>query len=261
MDVRHAEEAGGEDSRTFVTALARGLEVIRAFGPERPRLNLAEASKATGLPRATVRRCLHTLVVLGYVEADGRSFALTPKVLTLGHAYLSATPLPRIAQPYLERVSERSNESCSMSILDGDEIVYIARAFTKRIMSVGLSVGSRLPALYTSMGRVLLAGLSEAELARRLERSEPVAHTPYTRITPGSIAEAVADVRRQGYAILDQELEIGLRSVAVPIRNARGETLAAINISTQAGRVDLERLGGPLLEILQATARDISVFV
>lgn len=255
----HNEVAATEGSDgTFVTALARGLAVMRAFGAGRPRMTLADAAKATGLTRATVRRSLLTLVELGYAENDGRYFSLTPRVLTIGYSYLSSMPLPRIAQPFLERVSETLNESCSLSILDGDEIVYVARAATRRIMSIGLSVGSRLPAFHTSMGRVLLAALPEAEMERRLPNMDRTPHTPFTRVTPEALREELARVRGQGYALMDQELELGLRSIAVPVLGPGGQVVAAMNIGTQAGRVDLDRLTGPILETLRATAQEVS---
>jgi IclR family pca regulon transcriptional regulator len=246
------------DQNQIVTAFARGLAVIQAFGPSRPHPTLAELAKATGLPRATVRRCMHTLVALGYAQSNGRFFTLLPKILTLGYSYLSTTPLPRIGQPFLERISERINESCSMSVLEGDDIVYIARAATKRIMSVGLSVGSHLPAFCTSMGRVLLAAKSDDELQRWMTRTTLPRHTVHTVTAAAALLEIVRAVRKQGFAVVDQELEIGLRSVAVPVFGPNNTVLAAINVSAQAGRVDLEFLRDTVLKELLKNAADMS---
>ena len=251
-------EGADNDPQLFVTALARGLAVIRAFGPERLHPTLSDVAKATKLPRATVRRCLHTLVELGYAESNGRFFSLTPKILLLGYSYLSSTPLPRLAQPFLERVSERSNESCSLSVLEGDEIVYVARSATRRIMSVDLSVGSRLPAFCTSMGRVLLAALPPAELERRLAEMKLEPYTAHTTVDRAALAAILQTAREQGYAISDQELELGLRSLAVPVFGAGGKVVAAMNLSTQASRVDLDTLRGPLLDTLRLTAAEMS---
>src|SRR5882724_7055774 len=212
-----ADDISTPDSQPFVTALARGLAVIRAFGPDRAEPSLTDLAKATELPRATVRRCVHTLVGLGYAQSDGRHFSLTPKILTLGYAYLSTASLPRVAQPFLERISESCNESCSLSILEGDEVVYLARSARKRIMSVDLSVGSLLPAYCTSMGRVLLAALPEDEMCNRLARAQLQRLTPHTIVDPDALRELLTGVRRQGFALVDQELDIGLRSLAVPV--------------------------------------------
>ena len=253
-----ADDISTEDSQPFVTALARGLAVIRAFGRDRAESTLTDLAKATELPRATVRRCVHTLVGLGYAQSDGRHFALTPKILTLGYAYLSTASLPRVAQPFLERISESCNESCSLSILEGDEVVYLARSARKRIMSVDLSVGSLLPAYCTSMGRVLLAALPEDEMCNRLARAKLQRFTPHTIVDPDSLREILNGVRRQGFAIVDQELEIGLRSLAVPVFGAGGKVVAAMNVSAQAGRVDIVQLRGPLLDSLRLGVAELS---
>jgi len=253
-----ADDISTPDSQPFVTALARGLAVIRAFGRDRAESTLTDLAKATELPRATVRRCVHTLVGLGYAQSDGRHFSLTPKILTLGYAYLSTAPLPRVAQPFLERISESCNESCSLSILEGDEVVYLARSARKRIMSVDLSVGSLLPAYCTSMGRVLLAALPEDEMCNRLARAKLQQFTPHTIVDPDALREILNGVRRQGFAIVDQELEIGLRSLAVPVFGAGGKVVAAMNVSAQAGRVDIVQLRGPLLDSLRLGVAELS---
>jgi len=199
----------------FVQSLARGLSVITAFDAEHPSMTLSDIAGRTGLTRATARRFLHTLVELGYVRFDGKWFALTPQVLRLGTAYLSGLGLPQIAQPHLERLSAQLGESTSAAVLDGDEIVYVARVATRRIMTVGITVGTRFPAYATSMGRVLLAGL-----------------TGRTVVDPEALRSELDLVRQQGWALVDQELEAGLRSVAAPLRDRDGDVVAAVNVST-----------------------------
>lgn len=249
-------ESAGEGF--FVEALARGLAVIRCFDQEHERLTISEAARLAHLTRATARRSLLTLSALGYVGTDGKHFWLTPKILSLGHAYLSSTPLPRLLQPVLEQVSEQTHESCSASILEGGEIVYIARAATRRIISVGLGVGSRLPAYCTSMGRVLLAALEPAELEAYLQRTPLRPLTPHTLTDPELLREELARVRSEGYALVDQELELGLRSIAVPVKNARGKVLAAINIGAQAGRVSQAEMTHNLLPVLRQAAQSLT---
>lgn len=244
--------------RDFVQSLDRGLAVLQAFNAERPAMTLADMSRATGLTRATSRRLLLTLVALGYVCTDGRTFELTPRVLDLGFAYVSSLQLPDIAQPFMEALSDRVHESVSASVLDGAQIVYVARVNTQRIMGISLAIGSRLPAAWTSMGRVLLAGLSDGELDVFLGNL-----VVETRPTDQSITDIealraeVLAVRAQGFALLDQELEEGIRSVAAPLRDRRGRTLAAINVGTHAARVTLKELRGVILPELLATARAI----
>ena len=197
-------------------SLARGLDVIGAFQHGRPSLTVAEVAGLVSISRAAARRCLHTLEVLGYARAMDGSFRLTPKALSLGYAYLSASPVVRVAQPVLEEVATRLHESSSMTVLDGDEIVYVARAAAERIISVGLSVGSRLPAYCTAMGRVLLAFAPDAELDSYVSRIELKRQTPHTIIEVALLRRELQRVRAEGYALVDQELELGLRSIAVP---------------------------------------------
>ncbi len=210
--------------------------MIACFDAGHPRLTIADVARMTGLSRATARRCLITLARIGYAETDGRHFALTPRVLQLGYAYLSSTPLTAVLQNALERLSEEIGESSSASLLDGRDIVYVARAATKRIMSVGLSVGSRLPAYCTSMGRVLLAALPEDEARRRVEASDRRALTRATATSVEAVMARVAAARTAGYAVIDQELEVGLTSIAVPVIDREGKVVAAINVGTQATR-------------------------
>ena len=241
----------------FVQSLDRGLAVIRAFGPDRDRLSLSEVARATGLTRAATRRFLLTLVQLGYVRNDGREFSLRPRVLELGYAYLSGLALPEIASPHLEELVAKVRESSSISVLDGDHIVYVARVPTKRIMTVAISVGTRFPAHATSMGRVLLAAMDPEEFERYLSRANLDALTGRTVTDPEQLTDVVREVAKHGYAIVDQELEEGLRAIAAPIHGAGGSVTAAINLSAHASRVSLAAMKTDLLPALQETARRI----
>lgn len=224
----HAEPTG-VDKADMLGGLARGLAVIEAFNPQRPKASIADIARATGLTRAAARRCLLTLQELGYAEFDGKFFSLTPRVLRLGGAYLSSTPLPDILQPELEAVREAVHESCSAAILDGADVIYVARSAAKRIMSVSLGVGSRLPAHCTSLGRALLSALPDSRLEAFLAQLQPPSLGEHTRA-------AVLASRAAGYALVNEELEPGLRSVAMPVRDMRGRCVAAINIGAHAGR-------------------------
>lgn len=219
--------------RDTMSGLAKGLQVIESFTPDHPRQSITEVARATGLDRATARRCLLTLHLGGYADYDGKFFTLTPRVLRLGTASLATMPLPQIVQPLLDSLSEKVGQSSSVSILDGGEIVYVARAAQRRVMSIGLMPGSRLPAYCTSMGRVLLAALPEDQ-ARDLLTAPLPARTPRTLTDPALILAELACIRAQGYAVIDQEVELGLQSIAVPIRNARGKVVAAANIGVGA---------------------------
>ncbi|MFG6037712.1 IclR family transcriptional regulator [Brucella abortus] len=226
----------------FVGGFAKGLRVIEALGEDRPRLSIADVSKITGLDRATARRCLLTLAELGYAEYDGKFFMLLPRILRLGHAYLSGTPLPTIIQSHLDRLSQSVGESASASVLDGAEIVYIARASQMRVISINLMAGSRLPAYCASMGRVLLAWLDESEARTILEQTELRARTPFTQKDPEKLMEELRRIRAQGFAVNDQELELGLRSIAVPVFNHRGAVVAALNIGAPVAHVEVSDL-------------------
>ncbi|WP_165666409.1 IclR family transcriptional regulator domain-containing protein [Metapseudomonas otitidis] len=243
----------------FMTSLARGLAVIHAFQERKRHLTIAQISHRTEIPRAAVRRCLHTLMKLGYVTTDGRTYSLLPKVLTLGHAYLSSTPLAVTAQPILDRLSEQLHEACSMATLEGDEILYIARSATpQRLISVDLSVGSRLPAYCTSMGRILLAALDDAALEDYLEHADLQVKTSRTVCTLDGLRASIDEIRRQGWVIIDQELEMGLRSVAVPLKDSAGQVLAALNVGTHAGRVSRQELENRLLPVLLEASKELS---
>jgi IclR family transcriptional regulator, pca regulon regulatory protein len=249
--------AGASRDSDFVQSLDRGLAVIRAFGPGRERLSLSDVARETGLTRAAARRFLLTLVKLGYVRSDGREFSLRPRVLELGYAFLSGLAMPEIASPHLEELVAQVRESSSISVLDGQHIVYVARVPTKRIMTVAISVGTRFPAYATSMGRVLLAGLSPDELDKYLSEADLEAITARTVTDPDRLREIVSEVGRQGYAIVDQELEEGLRAIAAPIHGAGGAVIAAINLSAHASRVSLAAMRAVLLPALLETARQI----
>jgi len=243
----------------FMASLARGLAVVQAFQERKRHLTIAQISHRTEIPRAAVRRCLYTLIKLGYATTDGRTYSLLPKVLTLGHAYLSSTPLAVSAQPYLDRMSEQLHEACNMATLEGDDILYIARsATTQRLISVDLSVGGRLPAYCTSMGRILLAALDDVTLHEYLAHAECQAKTSRTLHTPEALLECLQQVREQGWCVVDQELEQGLRSIAVPVYDASGQVLAALNVSTHAARVSRTELEQRFLPIMLSSSRDLS---
>ena len=255
------DDAAGESRpparSDFVQSLDRGLAVIRAFGPDRERLSLSEVAEATNLTRAAARRFLLTLVSLGYVRRDGREFSLRPRVLELGYAYLSGLALPDVAAPHMEELVARLHESCSISVLDGQHVVYVVRVPTKRIMTVAISVGTRFPAYATSMGRVLLAALPPDELERYLAEAKLEPLTDRTVTDADRLREILAAVAEQGYAIVDQELEEGLRAVAAPIRGAADVGMAAINVSAHAARVSMDALREHILPALLETAGQI----
>lgn len=250
------EVAPGRDG-TFVQSLERGLAVIRAFDAEHPRRTLSEVARETGLTRAATRRFLLTLVQLGYVRCEGREFSLRPRVLELGYAYLSGLTMTEVVQPHLEALVARVNESSSVSVLDGHDVVYVARVPTKRIMGVVIAVGTRFPAYATSMGRVLLAGLPEAELEHHLREVELQRLTPWTTTDETELRAVLDQVRVQGYAVVDQELEQGLRSAAAPLRNPDGIVAAAVNVSVHASRATMEQLVEELVPPLLETARQV----
>lgn len=243
-----------------IASFAKGLRVLECFGAERPRLAIADVADATGLDRATARRCLLTLHDLGYANYDGKFFTLTPKVLRLGMGALAALPLPQIVQPWLDQLSEQIGQSCSVSILDEHDIVYMARAAQKRVMSIGLMPGSRLPAHCTSMGRVLLAALPQDAARNLVETSDLTPRTPHSLTDPDEIMRVIADVKIKGHAIIDQEVEIGVRSLAVPVLNAKGQTVAALNTGMAALQTepdDLVRLYLPALVRVQEGLRRV----
>lgn len=239
----------------FMTSLARGLAVIRGFSQEQRRLSIAQLSQKTGIPRAAVRRVLYTLSRLGYVGSeDGRHYALQPRLLSLGHAYLSSTPLVTAVQPYLDQVSEAVDESCSLATLEGDDILYLARSVTSRIISVTLNVGSRLPAYCTSIGQVLLAELPPPALDAYLERVRISRFTDRTPASVSALRSVLGQVRENGYALAVDQMEIGVMSVAVPVRNVTGRAVAGINVIAQTGPASPDDLVARCRPHLQAAA-------
>lgn len=253
MSPERALESSGE----FVQSLARGLTIIRAFSGQRPALTLTDVADATGLSRATARRFLLTLEQLGYVRTGGKLFSLTPRVLELGYSYLSSLGLPDIMTPHLETLAHDVQESASGAVLDGSDIVYVARVAGRKIMRVQINIGTRFPAYATSMGRVLLAALPESQARDILSSSNREALTPFTKTNVDEIMDVLDVVRQTGYAMVDQELEVGLRSLAVPVSDARGNFVASINVSTSAGAPVAETTA-LILERLQQAAADVS---
>lgn len=241
----------------YVQSLERGLAVIRTFGADTPELTLSDVAKATGLTRAAARRFLLTLADLGYVRTDGKYFALTARVLELGYAFLSSLTLPEVAQPHLERLSNEVHESSSVSVLDGPDVVYVARCAVSRIMTVSINVGTRFPAYATSMGHVLLAGLADAELDAYLGQIELRPLTSHTITSATRLRAELGKVREQGWAVVDQELEDGLRSVAAPIRNRTGRVIAAVNVSSHASRTTIDQLRRAIVPPLLAASERI----
>ena len=256
-----AEEIDALTDPSFMTSLARGLAVVKAFSDQRRAMTIAQISHKTGIPRAAVRRCLYTLKQLGYADSEANNFFLKPKILTLGYSYLSSTPLTVSAQPCLNQLSRTLNESCSLAVLEDHEVLYISRSQTSRVLSVALNAGSRLPAYCTSLGRVLLAGLSEAALDQYLSKVKLVAYTDRTVINEARLREIIAETRQRGFAIVEEELEIGLRSIAVPVRGASGATMAALNIGAQATRVSRAQLEQTFLPALLTAASELSVLL
>jgi IclR family pca regulon transcriptional regulator len=253
-----ATESGAGEGRNHVQSLARGLAVLTAFDADHRELTLADVARRTDLSRAAARRFLLTLTDLGFVRTDGKLFALTPQVLRIGAAYLTSLGLPEIASPHLERLSATVGESSSCAVLDGDDVVYVARVATRRIMSVGIAVGTRFPAYATSMGRVLLAALDDAALDDYLARTDRTRLTPATLVDEEPLREELRRIREQGWAYVDEELEIGLRSVAAPIRDTRGRTRAAVNLSMSGAPTDLEPKLAPLLEAAARITDDLA---
>jgi len=247
--------------RDVVAGLEKGLAVIEAFDATRTRLSLAEVAKTTGLTRAAARRYLLTLVKNGYAAFDGKFFSLTPRVLRLGYAYLSSTAVAFRVQPFLERISEKTRESSSAAVLEGTEVVYLARSATSRIMAVDLSVGSRLPAYCTALGRVFLAGLQPEGLAAYFNGVAMFPLTPKTKHTEPEVRAALDRVRQDGCAVVDEELELGVRSIAVPVINRSGQLVIAVNISAPAARMEIGELVALFLPILRSAQEELRLIV
>jgi IclR family transcriptional regulator, pca regulon regulatory protein len=257
MTTRAVAAAAGlaERETDFVQSLQRGLAVIRAFDADNPRLTLSDVARATGLARAAARRFLLTLVDLGYIRVDGRQFELSPRVLELGRPYLSSLTLPEIALPHLREATDELRESSSLAVLDGTDIVYVAHAPAKRILSISIDIGTRDVAFATSLGRVLLAGQEDDWLAHYLANVELPAITPRTINTKSKLRSELTRVRRQGWAFVDQELEDGLRAIAAPIHDAHGNVIAAANLAVHASRWSNDAIRNTLLpRLLHTTA-------
>jgi IclR family pca regulon transcriptional regulator len=256
-----AEEIDALTDPSFMTSLARGLAVVRAFSDRRRSLTIAQISHKTGIPRAAVRRCLHTLKQLGYADSEANNFTLKPKILTLGYSYLSSTPLTVSAQPYMDQISRTLNESCSLAVLDGNNVLYVSRSSTSRIMSVALNVGSRLPAYCTSLGRAMLAYLPDDALKAYFNSVELKAYTERTVVSQKRLKEILAETREAGFTIVEEELEVGLRSIAVPVRGASGTVVAALNIGAQSTRVTSRQMKEAFLPVLLKGSQELSALL
>lgn len=256
---RSAEEQERLDRHgpTYVEALARGLRVLQALGADKRPLGLSEIAARVGLARASVRRSLHTLAHLGFAEIDGRGFRLTARVLSLAGAYLASDPAVDILQPAVERLALQVGEACSAAVLDGAEAVMIAHASPRRVLAVSAQLGYRLPALSSSLGRALLAGLDDASLTAYLAQAKPVRHTRHTVVDKRRLYAAILEARRNGYALVDQEAELGFRSISVPVCRRDGRTVAALNIGAHSERVPLRQLQQSFLPPLRAAAEQL----
>ena len=256
-----AEEIDALTDPSFMTSLARGLAVVKAFSDQRRAMTIAQLSHKTGIPRAAVRRCLYTLKQLGYADAEANNFYLKPKILSLGYSYLSSTPLTISAQPCLNQLSQLLNESCSLAVMEDKDVLYVSRSQTSRVLSVAINAGSRLPAYCTSLGRVLLSALSDAELDHYFSKVKLIAYTEHTVVSEASLREILVDVKQKGYAIVEEELEIGLCSIAVPVRGASGMTVAGLNVGAQAKRVPRTQLEQSFLPALLNASAELSVLL
>lgn len=251
------DDPGKSGGAHFVRSLQRGLTVITAFGDGADALTLSEVARKTGLTRAAARRFLLTLVDLGYMSTDGKRFSLRPRILDLGYSYLSGLSLPAIAEPHLEHLVSQTGESSSMAVLDGHDIIYVARVPTSRIMTVSINVGTRFPAYATSLGRVLLAAMPAEERRAWIADADLRELTAKTIVDKAALSAELDRVAARGWSLTDQELEHGLRSIAVPLRGPRGTVAAAINVSTQASRVSKETLRRKILPLLEEAAAAI----
>lgn len=245
-----ASEAGDVSDRDFVNSLARGLEVIRVFNRRNPRMTLSEIAQATDMTRATVRRFLLTLVREGYAGTDGKYFRLLPKILELGYSAMSSMDIWEVAQPVMNELSERLEESCFAAVLDGDSVIYVARATSNRVVTIGINIGSRVPAHAVSTGRVLLSSLTDEKLDDTMREAQLTKFTPNTTVSKVKLRSEIEQVRLQGWSIVDQELEIGLRSISVPIRDRTGAIVAALNVCCPAARVSPEQMRTRILVAL-----------
>ncbi|MFK7828822.1 MAG: IclR family transcriptional regulator C-terminal domain-containing protein [Congregibacter sp.] len=252
-------DSSGISDRDFINSLARGLEVISAFSRSKPRMTLSDMSRATGMTRATVRRLLLTLVREGYAKTDGKYFSLQPKVLKLGFAVISSMGIWEVAQPIMISLSERLEESCFAAVLDGDEVTYVAKANSKRLVNIGINVGSRAPVHAVSTGRVLMAALPDSKLQQYLDGGDFEKITPFTVVSKVKLREEIEEVRALGWSIVDQELEIGLRSISVPLRHTDGEVFAALNVCCPSARISPEEIRTRILGELLTASKEITM--
>lgn len=256
-----AEQIDALTDPSFMTSLARGLAVIKAFSDHRRAMTIAQLSLKTGIPRAAVRRCLYTLKQLGYADSEANNFFLKPSILALGYAYLSSTPLTVAAQPYLNELSHRAKESCVLAVLDNYEVMYVARSDAPRVLSLAMNTGSRMPAHCTALGRVLLAGLSAAQLDRYFSAVTLSSYTPRTITSEHKLRDILFEVRQRGFAVVDEEMEIGLRSIAVPVRGASGATVAALGIGAQVARISRDAIEDQFLHVLLNASNEICLLL
>lgn len=257
ITVDELEEKAEGGNPEIVQSLLRGLKVVRVFNAENSRLTLSEAATLAGIPRAAARRFLHTLISVGYIRTDGRYFSLAPRILELGHSYLSSLSLPQISMPHLENLAEQTQNSIALAVLDSAEVVYVARISARKITDVGFQLGTRFPAHLTAVGRAILSGLDDRRLDRFLAK---VDLSPRTRFTVGDVddlAARIRSVRASGYAFIDEELEMGLRSIAVPLHDFSGRVVAAINMSSRSSMVPFRELLPELLPPLLECGRKI----
>lgn len=250
-----------KNERDFVAAMVKSLAVIEAFDAATTRLTLSTVARKTEMTRAAARRYLLTLTNLSYAESDGKYYWLTPRVLRLGYAYLSSASLPKLAQPVLERVGERTQEVASIAVLDGEDILFVARSAVRRILVAATNVGTRFPAYCTAMGRVLLASLPDEEIELHLKRIAPKKFTPKTKTSVPELMKNIARVRKLGYAVSDEELEIGLRTVAVPVADRRGKVSLAMAVSLQSGRMSVARMVKELVPALRGGAMQLTAML
>jgi len=248
-----AEKAGPE----FLEALARGLRIIQTFGQDRRQLSLSDIARLVNLPRASVRRTLHTLIHLGFAETDGRMFRLTPRVLTLASAYLLSNPISNILQPALERLSADINEACSAAVPDGDDMVLIAHASPPRVLQLSGQIGLRVPAISSSLGRVLLASFDDDRLEQFMARIQPKTLTPQTQLKKDVLRRAILKTRSDGYSLVDQEVEVGFRSISVALRRLDGNTIGALNVGVHSERGSLDTMRNAYLPKLRALADEM----
>jgi IclR family pca regulon transcriptional regulator len=249
--------AGSRSKRDFVNSLSRGLDVMRCFDSARPSMTLSEVAERSGVSRAAARRFLLTFVRDGYAASDGKYFRLLPKVLDLGASIMASLDIAETVQPGMNELSEMLQESCFCAILDGDSVIYVARAVSNRVVNVGITVGSRAPANAVSTGRVLLSGLDDTALKRYLQRLKLARLTPYTLTSKAKLKASIEQVRRQGWSIVNQELEVGLQSISVPIRDTGGAIVAALNVCCPAPRVSRREMETRVLPAMQMAARPI----